>query len=486
MGLVDPRSATIRLKVHQQLARLHPADLADIIEDLGRVERQAIVSTLDPETAAQALSETEPEVQAAVVEAIDPDRAADLLEEMPPDEAADILGDLTEERSQAVLEAMEEDEAEDVRELLAFNEDSAGGLMTTEFFRARGGLDGGRRARRRCAGSTRTVAGELDEVPVVTEDGKLVGMAPLVRLVRVRGRRPGHRRLPRGDAVGAALRARSRRWSSGSRSTTCARSRWSTSSASSWGSSTSRTSSRRLGEEAVSGWLRRRLRAQWRRIAWLFAILGPGVITSNVDNDAGGIYTYSLAGARYGYSLLWVLLPVTVALVVVQEMCARMGTVTGKGLADLIREQFGLRITFLVMMARAASRTSATRWRSSPGVASSLELFGVSRYVSVPLGAAFVWWLVVFGSYKSVEKVFLVACLIYLAYPISGFLAHPDWAAALRGQRRAAHAARLRGHRDGGGHRRHHDRAVDAVLPAVLGGRAGVEGVRLPARCGST
>ena len=90
-------------------------------------------------------------------------------------------------------------------------------------------------------------------------------------------------------------------------------------------------------------WLRRRLRLQWRRIAWLFAILGPGVITSNVDNDAGGIYTYSLAGARYGYSLLWILLPVTVALVVVQEMCARMGTVTGKGLADLLREHFGLR-----------------------------------------------------------------------------------------------------------------------------------------------
>jgi magnesium transporter len=177
VGLVDPRSATIRLKVHQQLARLHPADLADIIEDLGRVERQAIVSTLDLETAAQALSETEPEVQAAVVEQIEPDRAADLLEEMPPDEAADILGDLTEERSQAVLEAMEEDEAEDVRELLTFNEDSAGGLMTTEFFRA---------AQAWTVGDVLEALRELDEVPVVTEDGKLVGMAPLVRLVRVR------------------------------------------------------------------------------------------------------------------------------------------------------------------------------------------------------------------------------------------------------------------------------------------------------------
>ena len=178
--------------------------------------------------------------------------------------------------------------------------------------------------------------------------------------------------------------------------------------------------------------LRRRARAHWRRLAWLFAILGPGVITSNVDNDAGGIYTYSVAGARYGYSLLWVLVPVTVALVVVQEMCSRMGTVTGKGLADLIREHFGLRTTFLLMMAVLVTNFGNTVAEFA-GVASSLELFGVNRYVSVPVGAAFVWWLVVFGSYKSVEKVFLIACLIYVAYPFSGILARPDWTAALHG-----------------------------------------------------
>jgi Mn2+/Fe2+ NRAMP family transporter len=178
--------------------------------------------------------------------------------------------------------------------------------------------------------------------------------------------------------------------------------------------------------------IRRRLRLQWRRVAWLFAILGPGVITSNVDNDAGGIYTYSVAGARYGYGLLWVLVPVTVALVVVQEMCARMGTVTGKGLADLIREHFGLRLTFVIMMVVLVTNFG-NAVSEFAGVASSFELFGVSRYVSVPLGAMFVWWLIVFGTYKSVEKAFLIACLVYLAYPFSGLLAQPNWSAALEG-----------------------------------------------------
>lgn len=170
----------------------------------------------------------------------------------------------------------------------------------------------------------------------------------------------------------------------------------------------------------------------WARVAALFAVMGPGVITSNVDNDAGGIYTYSLAGARYGYSLLWILLPVTVALIVVQEMCSRMGTVTGKGLADLIREHFGLRVTAVVMLAVLVTNFG-NAVAEFAGLASSLELFGVSRYLSVPLGAAFVWWLVVFGNYKSVEKAFLVACALYLAYPISGLLAKPDWGAALHG-----------------------------------------------------
>lgn len=161
------------------------------------------------------------------------------------------------------------------------------------------------------------------------------------------------------------------------------------------------------------------------------AFVGPGMITSNVDNDAGGIYTYSLAGARYGYDLLWILLPVLIALVVVQEMGARMGTVTGKGLADLIREEFGLRITFLLMIAVLFTNVGNAA-ANFAGLASSLELFGVSRYVSVPAGAVVVWWLIVFGTYKSVEKVFLAACVLYLAYPLSMILARPDWGEAAR------------------------------------------------------
>ena len=189
VGMVEPGSARIRLKVHQQLAKMHPADLADILEDLGRVERKEIVSALDPETAAQALCEAQPSVQAAVVEAMHVDRAADLLEEMAPDEAADILGDLPEERLQAVLDAMEDADADEVRELLTFREDSAGGLMSTDFFQARSGWTVGETlANLQKVDEDRLP--ELDEIPLVDDEGKLFGIVPLVRLVRASGGRP--------------------------------------------------------------------------------------------------------------------------------------------------------------------------------------------------------------------------------------------------------------------------------------------------------
>ena len=157
-----------------------------------------------------------------------------------------------------------------------------------------------------------------------------------------------------------------------------------------------------------------------------FAVLGPGFITANVDNDSGGIYTYSAAGAKYGYLPLWTLIPITVLLIVVQEMCSRMGAVTGKGLSDLIREEFGLRVTFCVM-ALLVLVNLANVMSEFAGVASSLGLFGMSKYITVPLSAVAVWFLVVKGNYQSVEKVFLFACVLYVAYIISGFLVKPDW-----------------------------------------------------------
>ncbi len=169
-------------------------------------------------------------------------------------------------------------------------------------------------------------------------------------------------------------------------------------------------------------------KSRWRAAFIFLAVIGPGVITSNVDNDAGGIATYSIAGAHFGYSLIWSLIPITLALIIIQEMSARMGVVTGKGLSDLIRERFGVKITFYLLMALIITNFGNTIAEFA-GIAASLEIFGVSKYISVPLGAVLVWLLVVKGTYKSVEKVFLAACLFYVTYIISGFLARPDWIA---------------------------------------------------------
>lgn len=161
-------------------------------------------------------------------------------------------------------------------------------------------------------------------------------------------------------------------------------------------------------------------------LAVFFAVIGPGFITAVVDNDSGGILTYSQAGAQFGYLPLWTLLPITVLLIIAQEMSSRMGAVTGKGLSDLIREEYGLRITFL-MMALLVIVNLTNVMSEFAGIASSLELFHVSRYISVPLSAVAVWFLVVKGNYQSVEKIFLFACVLYITYVISGFLVQPDW-----------------------------------------------------------
>lgn len=164
-------------------------------------------------------------------------------------------------------------------------------------------------------------------------------------------------------------------------------------------------------------------------IAIFFSVIGPGFITAVVDNDAGGILTYSQAGAKYGYLPLWTLIPITVLLIMTQEMCSRMGAVTGKGLSDLIREEFGLRTTFLMMVVLVLANLT-NMIADFAGIAGSLELFHISRYITVPIGAIAIWLLIVKGSYNSVEKAFLWACVVYIAYIFSGFLVRPDWKTA--------------------------------------------------------
>jgi NRAMP (natural resistance-associated macrophage protein)-like metal ion transporter len=165
----------------------------------------------------------------------------------------------------------------------------------------------------------------------------------------------------------------------------------------------------------------------WRtRILLFLAVLGPGFITANVDNDSGGILTYSQAGAQFGYTLLWTIIPITIALIVVQEMCARMGVVTGKGLSDLIREEFGLRLTVILMVLLVVVNYTNVVTEFI-GIAGSMRLFHVSRFISVPTCAALVWYMVVRGTYKSTEKIFIIASLVYISYIFAGVLSQPSW-----------------------------------------------------------
>ncbi|MBA3060295.1 MAG: divalent metal cation transporter, partial [Nitrospirae bacterium] len=163
-----------------------------------------------------------------------------------------------------------------------------------------------------------------------------------------------------------------------------------------------------------------------KKVLLFLSVMGPGIITANIDNDASGITTYSVAGARFGYLLLWTLIPTTVALVVIQEMVARMGVVTGKGLSDLIRENYGVKSTFYMMAALLVANFGTTI-ANFAGWAASMEILGLSKYVMVPVGAVSVWFLVTKGSYRAVERVLLFACLLYFGYVISGFMAKPDW-----------------------------------------------------------
>jgi NRAMP (natural resistance-associated macrophage protein)-like metal ion transporter len=193
-----------------------------------------------------------------------------------------------------------------------------------------------------------------------------------------------------------------------------------------------RDAGRRLLQRSAQGVSRvRRTIARRPRALLYLAVIGPGVITACAGNDAGGIATFASAGADYGYKLIWLLIPLTLSLGIVQEMCARMGAVTGKGLSDLIRERFGVRWTAFIMLALLVANGGVTV-SEFVGIAASMELLGVARYVSVPIAAIAIWWLVVKGSYRRVERVFLAMSLVFLAYVVSAFLAHPPWGTVAR------------------------------------------------------
>jgi len=164
----------------------------------------------------------------------------------------------------------------------------------------------------------------------------------------------------------------------------------------------------------------------WKAVLLFLAVVGPGIITANVDNDASGIATYSLAGAKFGYLLLWTVIPITILMILVQDMAARIGIVTGKGLADLIRENFGVKITFLIMVGLFIANLMTTIAEFA-GIAVAGQIFGISKFITVPVCAFAAWWLIKRLKYKTLEKVFLILIIFYLAYIISGFLAKPDW-----------------------------------------------------------
>jgi Mn2+/Fe2+ NRAMP family transporter len=164
----------------------------------------------------------------------------------------------------------------------------------------------------------------------------------------------------------------------------------------------------------------------WKKIGLFLSVMGPGIITANIDNDASGITTYSVAGARFGYSLLWTLIPTTIALVVIQEMVGRMGVITGKGLSDLIRENYGVKTTFFMMLGLLIANFGNTV-ANFAGLAASMEILGFTKYIMVPLGAITIWILVTKGSYRVVEFILLYACIIFVGYIISGVMAKPDW-----------------------------------------------------------
>ena len=508
---LDSTIASIRLRVpHARLAELHPADLADIIDQLTPRDRLGVLASLDDEALADVVEEMEPDTQVEVLEDLEPSRAADILEEMSPDDAADLVADLSDRSRDEILALMEHDEAEEVRDLLAFPEDSAGGLMTTEFVGVPATLTAAETIDR--LRELEPDAETIYYVYVVDDDGRLVGVLSLRDLIVARpetqiaevmidepvavralepaesvaetiahynllavpvvddeGRLVGHRHGRRRDRHGGArlvapppaarVRARGRR-----RPVTIGRGLRDAVIAAPKGIAA------RLPHVPVP-----RLRGRFRRRGLLafLAVMGPGIIAGVAGNDAGGITTYSVMGAQTGLSLLWIFPVTIVMLAIVQEMVARLGVVTGQGLSDLIRERFGVRWTLFAMLVLLVANVANTVANFGGAAACARHLrhpqvdHGAGRR-GRDLGSRAVRELS--GRRAGVPAGHgRVPRLPDRGRPLDRGLAAGvprDGDAGHRLARRPLAAA-------AGRRRRHHDHALHAVLPAVGGGGEG-------------
>ncbi len=432
----------------EALRRLRPGELADILEDLGRPGRQELLATLEPEQAADALEEMDPDELGALLRETPPEQAAALLANMEPDEAVDALRDLDEDDRLELLKHLDDEPREVLTDLLEYREDRAGGFMTTSLVTATADERVFvTRGRLRAEADHR---GDIDAVAIVDDDGIYVDDVSLFALAIADADQTLGELLEECDpvAVGAdhevpevaAQLIESRR-----SSVVVVDDRWPAprahpgrrhrrrpdaraqpvplSPSPHMTTASAATDEVGAGAEEVPA---RPPVTRRRRFLTYLAWAGPGIIAANAGNDAGGIVTYASAGAQFGYRTLFFMVLVTVALICVQEMSARLGAFTGKGLAALIREEFSLRAATFALTCLILANIGLVVSEFA-GIGAALELLGVSRYISIPIAAVAIWALVLFGSYRYAERIFLVLSLVFLAYPIAAILAHPDW-----------------------------------------------------------
>ena len=428
---VSGAATHVRLKTtNEGLHRLRPGELADLLEDLRRDERRELLAALGPDEAADALEEMQPEDLEQLLRESDPVEAARLLAAMEPDEAVDALRDLPLAVRGEVLRHIPAVTALALRELLGYEEDEAGGIMTTALVTAKSGEKVKKVVDR--LSEARAHGVDLDAVAVVDGDGRLLGdVTVLDILLALRTSTDTRMSALLGDEDEVTV---SPHTSAGEVAGQLVEARRHSMVVI---DDDGRPIGRILADDVLDALVPDEgsiplsppsvVRVQVSR-RWLIylAAAGPGLIAAAAGNDAGGIVTYSSAGAQFVYRTLFLMVLITVAYVIVQEMVARLATYTGKGLAALIREEFDLRLTAFAITAFAIANIGLMVTEFG-GIATSFELFNVSRYISVPIAAVAIWSLVLFGSYRYAERIFLLLTLVFIAYPIAAVLAHPNW-----------------------------------------------------------